>query len=645
MDKKKYGILFQPGRIGNLEIPNRIAMPPMATNYATEDGFVSDQIRAYYEARAKGGTGLIIVEAISIESPRGNTVVRNLALDDDIYIPALEKFVESLHGHGAKVAAQIFHAGASTSRVVTRGEQPVGPSEVTAFTRERSKALTSSEISGLVQKFAEASLRAKKAGFDAVEIHGGTNYLIAQFLSGYWNKRTDQYGGPLENKARFPLDVIGAVREAVGDDFTVWLRINVTDFGLEDGINIDQAKQVSRWAESAGVNAIHATSFGGVTQPHMGPTVIDHGILLPYAHQIKKVVGVPVIVPGRIDPDQAVEALEKGQADFVAIGRGLIADPEYPKKLAEGRPEDINPCIGCLECINHIIYKRLPMRCAVNAMCGREHDTRIEPSQERKNVVVVGGGPSGMEAARVASLRGHRVTLFEKGSELGGLLHAAAVPYKKEDIRRLIAYHKTQLEKLDVDVRLNQLATPDEVADLKPDAVVIACGAPAAIPAIPGLNHVLVATAEQALLGEAEIGDRVLVIGGGSTGCETAEYLRDQGKAVALADILERIASDMIPILRSPLLHRLRDKGVALYTEVRGEKIEGNRFTFQHSEGKEQVVEADTFVIAAGGKPMRQAWEGLTSRVPRIYFIGDILDPQGGILQAVSEGNRVGRSL
>jgi len=645
MSKDAYSSLFQPGRIGRMEIPNRMVMPPMATNYATEKGFVSDRIQSYYEARATGGVGLIIVEAVSVESPLGNTVLRNLALDDDAYLPGLQKLVTGIKRHGARVAAQIFHAGVSTSRALTGGLQPVGPSEVTAFTREKSRALSVSEISLLVEKFAKAALRAKKAGFDAVEIHGGTNYIIAQFLSGYWNKRTDRYGGSLENKARFPLEVVQAVRKAVGQDYTVWFRINVTDFGLEDGITLEQAKQVSRWVESAGANAIHATSFGGVTQPHMGPTVLDHGILLPYAHEIKKVVGVPVIAPGRIDPDQAVKALDQGQADFIAIGRGLLADPELPRKLAEGRPEDINPCIGCLECINHIIYKRVPLRCAVNALCGNEYQYGLQPATAKKDVVVIGGGPGGMEAARVAALRGHRVVLFEKAPRLGGLLHPAAVPHQKGDIRRLMDYHGTQLKKLGVDVRLGRAVTAEEVANLKPHAVVVACGGRAFMPQIMGLREAGPVTAEDVLLGKAQIGQKALVIGGGSTGCETAEYLADLGKTVAVVDIVERMASDMIPILRSILLNRLRQKKVAMYTGIHGERIQGNRFSFQDPGGNEQVLEADTFVVAAGVKPEKGEWEVLEGRVKDLCFAGDIRDPHGGILEAIAEGNRAGRSL
>jgi len=296
----------------------------------------------------------------------------------------------------------------------------------------------------------------------------------------------------------------------------------------------------------------------------MGPTVLDHGILLPLAGEIKKGLKIPVIAVGRIDPDQAEKALAEGQADFIAIGRGLIADPELPHKLASGQTEDIRPCIGCLECIHHVIYKREPLRCSVNALCGREGEESQEPVITPKRVVVIGGGPGGMEAARVLALRGHRVSLFEKEKQLGGLLLSASRPPQKGDIERLTDYFRTQLKKLGICINFGQEISPAKVAYLNPDAVVIAGGAFPFIPNIAGLEKTQALIAHRAILEEQEVGQKVLIIGGGLVGCETADYLSAKGRTVTVIEILEKMAAAMLPLLRRPLLDRLRKKGVSL---------------------------------------------------------------------------------
>jgi 2,4-dienoyl-CoA reductase-like NADH-dependent reductase (Old Yellow Enzyme family)/thioredoxin reductase len=618
-------------------------MPPMGTNLGSEKGFVTDRLKAYYEARAKGGVGLVIVEIICVDSPIGNTLVGNLSLHDDDHIPGMAELTGAIQKHGARVAAQLFHAGVETHSSTT-GLQPVGPSVVKTFTGDTPRELSLPEISDLIQRFAEAAARAKRAGFDAVEIHGATYYLITQFLSRYWNKRRDRYGGSLENRARFLLEVLKAIKKAVGTDFPVWCRINASEFGLEEGNTLEEMKQVAKWAESAGSDAIHVSSFGGKGQLHMGPIVVDHGILLPLAHEIKRGLHIPVIAVGRIDPEMAEKALAKGQANFIAMGRGIIADPELPNKLAEGKLKDIRPCICCLECNNHISYKRLPLRCSVNALCGKEKEYRIERAQTSKQVIVIGGGPGGMEAAMVAALRGHRVTLFEKRSQLGGLLTSAALPPKKEDVERLITYLKTQIEKFGVQVQLDKEISPEEVANLHPDAVVVACGASPCIPNIDGLRNIHALTAEEALLGKEEIGEKVLIIGGGRVGCETADYLSGMGKKITIVEVLEKMVPDMIPTLRSLLLDRLRKKGVNMLVGVKGEKIEASRMTVSDPMGKREVIEADTFIIATGATPRQEEWSYLKHIFKSLYFVGDTAGPRG-IMEAIAEGNWAGRMI
>ncbi len=639
----KFAQILQPGTIGNLKVPNRIVMPPMETNFGTGNGSVTERHEKYYEARAKGGVGLIIVEAISVEFPRGNTVAGNLALDDDSQIPGFNRLTKAIKKHGARVAAQLFHAGAEAHKTVT-GTQPVGPSPVRTFKGDLPKELSLSEISYFVHRFASAAHRAKRAGFDAVEIHGGTYYLIAQFLSRHWNKRQDSYGGILENRARFLLEIIGAVKDAVGLVYPVWCRINGAEFGLEEGITIAESKQIAQLAEMAGSDAIHLTSFGRGSQAHMGPTVIDPGILLPIAQEIKQGRNIPIIVPGRIDPFQGERAISDNQADFISIGRGLITDPELPNKLAEDRYEDIRPCICCLQCINHAIFKNDPLMCSVNALCGNEKEASFKKSVIKKKIAVVGGGPGGMEAARVLALRGHQVALYEKQPYLGGLLIPASIPPRKEDIKRFIYYLTNQIQKLDIEVRLGREIRPGEVESLHPDAIVVACGAEPCFPNINGIENLKPLTAEEALVVNAISAEKILIIGGGTVGCETADYFSDMGRHVTIIEILPKMAHDLVPILRRGLLDRLKKKSVNMFSGVKQAKFEAKKIIFDLGGGKETVIETDLVIIAAGRISRQEQWKDLKIKFKNVFFVGDVANPRG-ILEAVSEGNHVGRNL
>lgn len=641
--KTAFPHLFTPVKIGSIEVRNRLAMPPMGTCFATRDGFVTDRTIAYYEARAKGGMGLIIVEIGTVDFPLGMCLFYGQSIDDDKYIPGMSRLAKTIKAQGACAALQIFHTGMETRREIA-GTTPVGPSAVKAFGGEIARELSTADIKRIVDKFAQAAVRVKRAGFDAVELHGATYYLIAQFLSRHWNKRQDRYGGSIENRARFMVEVTAAVREAVGPDFTMWVRLNGTEFGMEDGLTLEEAKQAAKMAVKAGANAIHVSSFGGVKQPHMGPTVLDHNILMPLAAEIKKVVSVPVIAVGRVDLDYAEEAIRDGKVDVVAIGRGVIADPDLPNKAAAGKVEDIRPCISCLECINHVVYQGVPLKCSVNPIVGMEKEIKLRKDGVGKKVLIVGGGPAGLEAARVAASRGCKVVLYEKRKKLGGQLLAAAVPPYKGDINKLAAYLENQARKAGVEIISGKEITPKEVEALKPDGVIISGGIKPIIPDIKGLDKAKPVTAEAVLTGEAKVGERVLIIGGGMVGCETADYLVSKGKKVTVVEILDKLASDVMPVIRSTLLRRLRDNGAVLLTGVKVGEIAAGKMILTDRDGKKQEIAADTVVLAAGGVPASDAFAELEGKVQKILFAGDAVKARG-ILEAIEEGNRAGRNI
>ncbi|MEM3726324.1 MAG: NADH:flavin oxidoreductase, partial [Candidatus Bathyarchaeia archaeon] len=395
--------LFEPFQIGTMKLKNRIVMPPMGTNFSNEDGTVTQRLTNYHVERAKGGVGLIIVEGAYVE-PRGKGSIKQLGVDHDNKIPGLRDLVTAVKANGAKVALQLFHGGRQSHSSII-GTQPVSASEVPCrLTGETPRALTTSEIEELVEVFAEAARRVKEAGFDAVEIHGAHGYLINQFLSPLTNKRTDKYGGDVKKRARFLLEILERIREKVGESYPVLCRINGDDY-IEGGIKLEEAKIIAKMLEDGGVDALHIS--GGIYDSPIpvttAPMALPHGVMVHLAAGIKKVVNVPVIAVGRLDdPKLAEEILQQGKADLVSMGRALLADPYLPKKIADGALDEINPCIACDECIGRLFFNE-DIACTVNAALGREEEYRIEKAKVRKRVLVVGGGPAGMEAARVSA--------------------------------------------------------------------------------------------------------------------------------------------------------------------------------------------------------------------------------------------------
>lgn len=633
--------LLEPFQIGKMALRNRLVMPPMVTNLATEKGEVTQRLKDYYEERARGGVGLVIVEATCVDAPAGKGYPNGIIIDHDRYVPGLRELAEAIKRHGARAAIQLQHSGRDTSAAIT-GCEPVAPSAIAAPGREIPRELTVEEIERIVSRFAEAAARAKEAGFDAVEIHGAHAYLLAGFLSLASNKRRDNYGGETENRARFLVEVTKATKEAVGQPFPVLCRMNGSELGIEDGFTLDEAKKVAQMVEAAGADAIHVSAVG--YGPHAGATFPEEpGLLVPLASGIKEELSIPVVTVGKITPQVGEQVLAEGRADLVSLGRALIADPELPNKLSSNRLEDIVPCIRCLDCIVRILFAAREVTCAVNPAVGREREYRITPAERGKRVVVIGGGPAGMEAARVAALRGHEVTIIEKGLALGGQLIPAAIPPRKE-IEPLIGYYETQLKKLGVKVEMGREASLSLLEEAKPEEVVVATGVVPIRPEIPGIERARVASATDVLTGKAQVGQRVLVIGGEMVGCETAEFLADQGKNVTITRRSSRLLSKMMPILRRRLLDRLRQKRVRTLTGVKYEEWTDEGLVITTSEGKRDVLEADDIVIAAGAQPNTALAEQLKGKVPAIHLAGDCVEPRR-IADAIGDGFRIGRTL
>ena len=412
------GRLWEPFHIGRMDIKNRLVMAPMVTRYGSDDGFVTERSRDYYEARAKGGVGLVIVEATHVHR-HGRYILNQLSLSDDRFIPGMRQLVEAVHRHGTKIAAQLHHGGRE-ARSEFHGMPPAAPSPLAGFAGEVPSELSIDEITEIVGYFADAAVRAREAGFDGIELHGAHGYLIDQFLSPASNKRSDEYGGSLEHRTRFLLEVIEATKDAVGDDFPVWVRLNACEFGVE-GETLEDGEKTAQMAEQAGMAAVHVSAWGPDAPFNITTATFKPAIMTDLAQGIKQVVNIPVIAVGRITPEVAEGIIEEGKADLIAIGKALLADPELPAKMGQGNFNDIKPCIICMGCIDSL---RTPgvvgIRCSTTPALSRESELAISPVQKRKCVLVVGGGPSGMEAARVAALRGHEVTLWEKDIKLGG---------------------------------------------------------------------------------------------------------------------------------------------------------------------------------------------------------------------------------
>jgi 2,4-dienoyl-CoA reductase-like NADH-dependent reductase (Old Yellow Enzyme family)/thioredoxin reductase len=633
--------LMQPFCLKNIELRNRIVMAPMLSRLCDPDGIVSPKLIDYYAERAKGGVGLIIVEYCYIDEKESKANPGQLGVYDDQLIAGLGDLAEAIREWGAKAILQICHAGRSTSAKYM-GRQPIAPSAMPSFTGEMAREMTFEEIDDAIESFAEGARRAKTAGFDGVELHGTHGYLMAQFLSPYTNRRTDKYG---RDRGLFALETLARVRSRVGSDYLVGYRMSGEEF-VEGGVTLKETKAFAKRLEEGGIDYIHVSAGIPETgQYSIMPMYLPRGFLLPLAEGIKSAVTVPVMAVGALhDPDLAEQTLQKNRADLIVMGRALIADPELPRKIQSGQLEDIRTCLRCNDGCSSRVRQNKTQRCAINAEVGRERQMRLHPVSKAKHVCIVGGGPAGMEAARVLALRKHRVTLIEKEKELGGLLRYATVPDFKAELRSFLRYLKTQVEKLGVEILLNHRATPEVVREIKPDSVVLAAGSTVRLPDIPGAGKPFVATFGELLFGEFKAGERVVVAGGAAMGCEIAAHLAASGKKVTLVEMLGDLATDMEMRARLALLQLLKERGVKILTHWKLEKIDNGYVLLVGRDWKREEVATDSVILALGLSSNQELVKPLRESFSELYVIGDCLEPRK-IYQAIHEGAFAGRAI
>jgi len=638
--------LLEPGRIGKMQVKNRMKFASTTTNFANHDGTVNDREVNFIAERAKGGAGMVTVGGV-YPHPLGKGYIGQPGASDDRFIPELRKLAQAIRDHGAKSVCQIMHtARYAHPKKYGIGEMPVGPSAMQSSLRKfgESRALTKEEIKELVKSYGQAARRIKEAGFDAVEMRAHGGYLGASFLSPWSNRRTDEYGGSLENRARFVLEFIGEVRSVAGVDYPLIFRLNASEL-LEGGNSEEDLRKIAQMIEGAGINALSVT-VGWHESPVPSIThEIPPGHWIYLAEGMKKVLKIPVMMAYRLSkPELAEKAIAEGKLDFWEMCRPMLADPYLPQKVAMGRPEDIVPCVACNQGCMSKIFDDEPICCMINPRVGKEGDPdyQIRPAEQPKKVFVIGGGPAGLEAAKTAALRGHQVTLFEKEQALGGQLLVAALPPYKNELNSTKDYLVRQTEKSGVKVSLGREVFPEFIEKEKPDAVIVATGILPLVPKISGIDRSNVISAEDVLWGKRDTGNKVVVIGGEMVGCETGEMLADRGKKVTVVRRGPKMAVKVGPVQRGRLLTRLREKGVSLITGVQKyEEITDKGLALITSEGKRVTLEADTIVYAVGAKANRGLTERLLGKVPTLYSIGDCVEPRD-IMEAIDEGARIG---
>jgi len=630
-------------------------MAQMTMNYATEAGFATEKNVRHYVERARGGVGLIVVEG-TFFTPEGRGYRNQLGIASDQHAEKLRKLTEAVHGlkNDVKIFIQIHHAGARCSSKIT-GLQPVGPSAIAPYPgAETPRALTKDEIKGHVEAHIQAAERAKKAGFDGVDIHCAHGYLVPGFFSPLTNLRTDEYGGDFSGRTRFLVEIIRGIRERLGKDFPLTIKVSGDEF-VEGGLDIKKMIEIALLAQREGIDGItiSAGTVGGkkiedLSQLHKVlrtmPMMTERGCLVPLAAEMKKALKIPVITVGRINhPALAEEILAQGKADIISMGRSLLADPYLPVKAFEGREEEIRPCTGCNEgCFKHI-FLQIPIECSVNPTLGREAEASFERTNTPKKVFVLGGGPAGLEAANAAYEKGHQVVLLEKARILGGQLNLASIPPGRREIERFREFLLNRLRKSGLRVIIGREAVTPILKGDHPDVLILATGAKPQILDIPGLEKSHVVTAWDVLSEATKAEEPCLVLGAGLVGCETADFLGEQGKKVILVEVLPEIATGADGDTKAYFDLKFRKNDIKIYTSTKLLRVDGKSATLQRG-NEEMKIEIGTVIFAVGATPDEGLDSQLLSSIPKVMKVGDCAKPRT-ILDAVHEGFDAGRSI
>ena len=662
--------LFVPIEVGKLKLKNRVVMTAMDLSY-TDEGHVTDRVTAFYEERARGGAGLIIVGGCKIDEYSGAQQMMDIS--DGRFITGLQRLTENLHRHSSYAAAQLFHAGkyAHSSEI---GRQPIAPSAIASkFTREEPREMTKEDIKRTVENFAKAAERAKRAGFDAVEILGNAGYLISEFLSPVTNKRTDEYGGSPEARMKFGLEVTDAVRSAAGKDIAVLIRLAGNDF-MPGGNTNKETRIFAIELEKHGIDAFNITGGWHETRVPQVPMELPRGGFAYLAKGVKSVVSKPVIACNRInDPLLADKMIRQGTADMVGFARALLADPDMPNKAREGRLDEITLCIGCNQgCLDNSLRHRA-VECMVNPRVGREHEVayKVQATQPKK-VMVVGGGPGGLFAARTAALAGHRVTLFEKDEKLGGQLYLAGAVEGRREFRPFMERLARQAEMAGVTIYKNKKVDEGVVKEEKPDVVILATGGEPVKLSIPGADRANVVHAWDVLADKVDVGREVVVIGAGATGVDTALHIVQMGtldahtlqflfdnkaeeldtlwelsnkgtKKVTVIEMQDKVGSGIGLSTRGMKLGMLSRYGVEVKTRLTAKEITPEGVVVVE-DGKTKLLKCDSVVIAAGVRPAEGPQDKIKEQVSKVVVVGDAKKPQNGY-QAIRDAFMAAREI
>ncbi|MEL7563292.1 MAG: FAD-dependent oxidoreductase [Dehalobacterium sp.] len=617
--------MFKPLKIGTCEIPNRFAVTAMVTDMCDENGYATEQYLKYHEAKAKGGYGLIITEDYAVnEHAGGYKRVAKIYKED--MITGHKKVVDAVHQYGTKIFCQIYHAGRQTNSHVNGGAQVVAASaSACPWNREMARELTADEIKSIVKDFGVTARNVKKAGFDGIEIHAGNGYLIAGFLSHYQNKRTDRYGGCFTNRIRILDEIYQEVRAQVGNDYPVIVRFSSDEHTL-DGRTIAETRMLAKHIEEMGFDAINCSNgvYGTYNLAQVSTSFLPHAWTTENAYEVKKIVNIPVMGVNSIDdPLMAENLLESGKCDFVGMSRCSLADPEMPNKAKEGRFDEIRPCVRCLQGCTTNTIKQIPIQCCVNPTLGLEYKYTFEDKVEPKKVLIVGGGPAGMEAAAAAAKRGHKVTLWEKTEKLGGELLAGAVPPGKGEFATFLAALTREIELLNVDVVYGKEAIAEEIRKGDFDKVILATGGIPTKPSIPGIDNANIYMARDIILGKYQVQGRLIVAGGGEVGIETAMYLADQERGhITILEMLDTVTPTTDPCRLVLMKKFLQEREVSIMTGTKVVEIKENAVVAEKN-GEKIILPYDGIVVSMGYHSNTSLTEELKDLGDKVVTVGD----------------------